>query len=106
MIGCWEAKYIHINSINKAAAIRELLVELGRDVAPRLVISRLKAQGISVTAQQVSNQKAKFARATPFEIEDLPVSVLKRVKLLVDDIGSIEVVKRALAELEELAKRH
>jgi hypothetical protein len=96
---------IHMNTINKAAAIRELLDELGRNIPTKTVIARLKTQGISVTPQQVSNQKAKLTRVMPFELEDLPVSVLKRVKKFVDEIGSIEVVKRALTELDELAKR-
>ena len=94
-----------MNTINKAAAIRELLDELGRNIPTKTVIARLKTQGISVTPQQVSNQKAKLTRVMPFELEDLPVSVLKRVKKFVDEIGSIEVVKRALTELDELAKR-
>jgi hypothetical protein len=94
-----------MNRLNKAAAIREILSEFGRDAAPRTVVSRLKEKGIAVTPQQVSNEKAKLAGGTPYEIEDLPVSVLKRVKALVDEIGSIEVVKQALSELGELVKR-
>jgi hypothetical protein len=33
------------------------------------------------------------------------VSILKKVKSLVDEIGSIELVRRALEELEDLMKR-
>jgi hypothetical protein len=94
-----------MDRLNKAAAIREILSDLGRDAPPRTVVSRLKANGIAVTPQQVSNEKAKLARGTPYEMEDLPVSVLKRVKALVDEIGSIDVVRRALDELDELTKR-
>jgi hypothetical protein len=37
-------------------------------------------------------------------IEDLPVSILKKVKSLVDEVGSSEVVRRVLDELDHFMK--
>jgi hypothetical protein len=96
-----------INSqLNRAAAIRELLLELGIQTPPREIIGRLRDNGIDdVSPQQVSNEKAKLRKkGAVARVDDLPVSVLKKVKSLVDEIGSIEVVRRALDELLELQK--
>jgi hypothetical protein len=89
----------------KAEAIRNVLNELGGNTSPKTVISRLRLQGIEVTPQQVSNEKAKITKRRLSQIEDLPVSVLKKVRALVVEIGSVDLVRRALADLEELSKR-
>src|SRR5712691_9292782 len=86
-----------------ASRIRQVLDEIGWEASPKKVISRLEAAGVKVTPQQVSNEKAKrgkpVARLNP---DDLPVSFLKKVKELVDEVGSTALVRRALDELDEL----
>jgi hypothetical protein len=91
---------------SNAEKIRVVLGNLGWDAAPKDVIEHLRREGITVTPQQVSNQKSRRAKQkkAAAEVEDLPVSVLKKVKALVDEIGS-EVVRRALDELDYLTKR-
>jgi hypothetical protein len=88
--------------INKAEAIRGVLKNLGRQTPTRRVIDVLRRDGIKVSAQQVSNQKAKLAKLGD---EDLRASVLKKVKALVDELGSIEVLRRAIDDLDELTTR-
>jgi hypothetical protein len=87
---------------NKAEAIRRVLKQLGRLTPTRQVVRHLSSEGVGVTAQQVSNQKAKLAKLGD---EDLRASVLKKVKALVDELGSTEVLRRALDDLEELTRR-
>jgi len=93
-----------MNTINKAEAIRELFAELGIDISSKELIQRLQTQGIEVSPQQVSNEKARIKRKSRavVQVDDLPVSVLKKVKALVDELGGAEVVKRALEELKTL----
>jgi hypothetical protein len=89
----------------KAAAIRDVLGELGHVASFERVQERLKARGIKgVTPQQVSNEKRKLRER--YDLEDLPVSVIKKVQATVIDVGSIDVVRRALDELEKLQARH
>src|SRR5271166_6780767 len=89
---------------SKAGLVRQILAKLGWDASPKDVIDSLAAQGITVTPQQVSNEKTKRKRAsqTAAQAEDLPVSLLKKVKALVDEVGSTNLVRRALDELEAL----
>ena len=89
---------------SKAEAIRELFKERGSDLSLAEIRKELKSRyRIEVTAQQVSNERTKFAERKPaFSLDDLPVSVLKRVKALVDEFGSTDAVRRALDELDEL----
>jgi hypothetical protein len=95
-----------IEQKNSAAAeIRAAFEELGWDAAPKAVIEELQRKEIAVTPQQVSNQKTRRAKLmAEVKVEDLPVSVLKKVKRLVDEVGSTEVVRRALDELDHLTK--
>jgi hypothetical protein len=65
------------------------------------VIEYLRAKGTLVTPQQVSNIKAMRVKQSP-QMEDIPLSVLKKVKSLVDEIGSIRIVRKAIDELENL----
>ena len=88
---------------SKAHLVRQTLAIKGWDASPKDVIASLAAQGVAVTPQQVSNEKTKRARRTPTaQIADLPVSLLKKVKSLVDEVGSTSLVRRALDELEAL----
>lgn len=69
------------------------------------VRERLKASGIDVTAQQISNEKARLRRQTQVKltsVEELPISVLKRINALVEEVGSTEIVKKAIDELARL----
>ena len=89
--------------INKAEAIRHYLLESGLATPTRKVIRELGEQGIQVTPQQVSNQKARLSRqGVVAQTDDLPVSVLKKVKRLVEELGSVRVLRQALDELEQL----
>ena len=92
---------------NQAKAIREMLASIGLEAPPRTVIQRLAAEGVEgVTPQQVSNEKAKLRRKGETTREGvLTLANLRKVKALVDDLGSIEAVKLALNELEELQKK-
>lgn len=94
--------------VSIAQAIRELLKEMGQDVPPRHVIQRLSERGITgVTSQQVSNQKARLRKARLRAIgDDPPLSVIKKLKALVDEFGSIDAVRHALDGLEELQRKH
>jgi hypothetical protein len=90
----------------KASLIRQAFDELGWGVSSKDVIASIAAQGVAVTPQQVSNEKLKRARQTPSaQVEDLPVSLLKKVKALVDELGSTDLVRRALNDLEALTPR-
>lgn len=88
---------------NKAEAIRRVLKQLGRHTPTRRVVHYLSKEGIEVTPQQVSNQKAKLAKLGD---EDLRTSVLKKVKALVDELGSTEVLRRAIDDLDDLTGTH
>lgn len=92
-------------SVSKSAEIRRVLGEIGWDSSPREVQTCLEAKGTTVTAQQVSNEKSRRVKR-PLPLSDLPVSVLKKVKALVDEFGSSEVVRKALDELDELTIGH
>lgn len=90
-----------MNISSQAEAIRRALDELGALAAYNDVLNRVKEMGVeNVSPQQVSNEKRR-RRERP-NIEDLPVSVLKKVKALVDDVGSVAVVRQALDELEKV----
>ena len=86
---------------NKAEAIRQALKQLGRHTPTRTVVQNLLHEGIQVTPQQVSNQKARMANLGN---RDLPASVLKKVKALADELGSIEVLRRAIDDLDDLTR--
>ncbi len=73
-----------------------LLEEMGVDAPSREIISRLKKAGIEVSPQQVSNEKRRFRER--LNIDDLPVSVIKKV-CLVKEVGSTAIVRRAPDEL-------
>ncbi len=90
----------HENS--DASLIRQALDELGWHASTKDVNDYLAADKVEVTAQQVSNEKSKRAKHPVTQLEDLPVSLLKKVKALVDEIGSVELVRRALDDLEAL----
>ncbi len=87
---------------SKAAAIRVVLKELGNDVPFKGVNVRLNELGVTATPQQVSNERRKLR--DPYDVGDLPVSIIKKVKALVDEIGSVGTVRRALDELELLQR--
>lgn len=91
-------------SVNKSAEIRRVLDDIGWDASPRDVQSRLQTKAIVVTAQQVSNEKSRRVKR-PLIVSDLPVSVLKKVKALVVEFGSSDIVRKALDELDELSAR-
>lgn len=92
---------VHMNTPNKAEEIRKILEQEGWDSKPQQVINLLKEKDIEVTPQQVSNQKAKRAKHGD---ADLRASVLKKVKALAEELGSTDVVRRALDDLDELTK--
>jgi hypothetical protein len=95
-----------VQKITKASLIRQAFDELGWGVSSKDVITFVAAQGVAVTPQQVSNEKLKRARQNPAaQVEDLPVSLLKKVKALVDELGSTDLVRRALNDLEALTPR-
>lgn len=83
---------IEMNS--SAGQIRKVLNENGWDVSPKEVISNLEAKGIIVSPQQVSNEKSKKG--------DITISILKKVKKLVDEVGSTDFIRKALDELDIL----
>ncbi len=90
-----------MNTSSKAAAIREILQGNTPYIRTQDVRERLKARGIEVSAQQISNEKAR-QRSRPASVEDLPVSVLIKLNALVEEVGSIEIVKKAIDELARL----
>jgi hypothetical protein len=87
---------------NQAAEIRKAFDELGMESTPKAVIALLRTRGLNVSPQQVSNEKAKLIKRSSRELKDLPVSVLKKVKLLVDELGGTDRVRHALDELDAL----
>jgi hypothetical protein len=87
---------------NKAEAIRRALTQLGRHATYRVVRDHLKMDGIAdVRPQEVSNQKKRLAKLGD---EDSRASVLMKVKALVDEVGSIAALRRAIDDLEKLRK--
>lgn len=94
-----------MNTTTKAACIRKVLEDFGPDLPLTEVREHLSKQGITdVSPQQVSNERAKLSkRRTAITLDDLPVSVLKKVKALADELGSTDAVRRALDELDNLA---
>ncbi|TWT59796.1 hypothetical protein [Rubinisphaera italica] len=89
-----------MNTFNKAAEIRKILEDEGIDQSSKQIIDKVRNKGIEVTPQQVSNEKRKMRLNMP--VDDLPISVIKKVQVLVRELGSIVIVRRALDELEEL----
>lgn len=93
---------------NKAACIRKVLEKYGSTTSLKEVRKHLESEhGITVvSAQQVSNERTKLSKrrpaSPPFRLDDLPVSVLKKVKGLVDELGSTDALRRALDELDAL----
>jgi hypothetical protein len=90
---------------SKAYLIRKTLDKLGWDARTKDVIDSLKAEGHKVSAQQVSNEKNRRAENAGVKEEELTLSVLKKVKGLVDEVGSTNLVRRALNELDELTSQ-
>lgn len=85
-----------------AAAIRQLLQSRGLKSTPRDIIAELDGAGIKdVSPQQVSNEKSRLRKAG-LVTDDLPISVIKKVKAFVAELGSLAILKQAIAELEEL----
>lgn len=87
---------------SKASLVRQTLAKLGWDASPKAVIASLADEGVTVTPQQVSNEKTKRLNQTAANGEDVTISLLKKVKALVDEVGSTNLVRRALDELEAL----
>src|SRR5271157_3921114 len=92
-------------AISKAHLIRKTLDKLGWDARPRDVMASLADEGHKVSAQQVSNEKYKRPGQAGVKEEELTLSLLKKVKTLVDEVGSINLVRRALDELDELTSQ-
>jgi hypothetical protein len=90
---------------SKASLISKALDKLGSDARPKEVIAFLAAEGHKVSAQQVSNEKSKRAGQAGDKEEELTLSVLKRVKAFVDEIGSTSLLRKALDELDELTSQ-
>jgi len=99
--------------INKAQAIRDVLDEMGRDTAPKVVIANLGTKRIKVSAAQVSNIKADLARKAgdykPTRTRrgakangEISVASLLAVKHLADKLGGVENARRALDTLAQL----
>jgi hypothetical protein len=84
---------------SKAETIRQVLKRLGPQTSTQEIVRHLKTQKIRVSPQQVSNQKARLAGLGD---ADLRASVLKKVKALADELGSIAVLRRAINDLEDL----
>ena len=85
-----------------------MLLKHGLQTPPREVIRLLKDQGLpDVSPQQVSNEKAKLRQrgTLPSVNDDLPISIIKKVKSLVDEVGSIAIIRKALDDLEQLQSR-
>lgn len=79
--------------------------ELGPTARTKEIKDRLADVGISVTSQQISNEKARLSKqANPHSL-GLTVATLKRVKKLVDELGSTAIVREALDELDELLSK-
>jgi hypothetical protein len=93
---------VQMNKSSKAAQIRDAIQELGDKATYEQIRERVEAAGVSITPQQVSNERRKLR--SRYEVEDLPVSVIRKVKELADELGSTSVVRRALDELEALTK--
>lgn len=77
---------------SKAKMIRRLLEELGSRAESQEVITRLKRQGILVTPQQVSNEKTKLRQRL-------------KVMALVDELGSVDVIRQILDDLDRGADK-
>jgi hypothetical protein len=90
---------------SNASLIRKTLDKLGWDARPKDVIASLAAEGHKVSAQQVSNEKNKRAGRAGVKEEELTLSLVKKVKALVDEAGSVSLVRKALDELEELTSQ-
>ena len=90
-----------MNKCNKAHEIRRLLQQSGVEHPSGDIISNLKHRGISVTPQQVSNEKRRMRRKLEGD-DDIPLSIVKKVHALVQEVGSTAIVRRALDELELL----
>lgn len=94
-----------MNSLSKAALIRAAFSELGEAADFKAIDRWLKAKNVDdVSPQQVSNERRKLRPR--YDVEDLPVSVLRKVKTIVDAVGSTDVVRRALDELDALSCQH
>lgn len=90
---------------SKAERIRNAFAKLGAGARSKDVIRLLAKEGESVTPQQVSNERSKLKQAgTVSLLDDLPISVIKKVKSLADELGSTQVVRRALDEIDELTR--
>jgi hypothetical protein len=83
-----------MNRGEAAKAIRRVLEELGVNTRSNVVIGRLREAGIEVRSQQVSNEKKRFRER--HAVDDLPISVIKKVQALSIEIGSASIVRRAL----------
>jgi len=90
---------------SKAAEIRSYLEHSGVQVSSKKLIQSLREKDIHVSSQQVSNEKSRMRKLANADrqIDDLPVSVLKKVKTLIDELGSPEIVKKAIEELSKLS---
>lgn len=100
----------------KAKAIRDALGAYPSE-QPKDIALRLTAEGLKVTAQEVSNVKSQIKRAAEGRLpqarsaavagcagSDDMVSLrnLRKVKALADELGGIAQLKRTLETLEKL----
>lgn len=100
--------------VNKSRAIREYLAA-NPQATPNEIVEGLKQQGIAVSPGLASNVKYTSAQKTPgrrgrpkgrrvakYGNGALTAADLLQAKRLVDQLGGLEQVQRALATLEEL----
>jgi hypothetical protein len=87
-----------------------VLSEKGVDAPPKEVIAALAAKGLTVAPAQVSNIKAALRKkpsagrrgAKGMAGDAVSLNALLDAKKLVDQLGSVDAVKRALSALERL----
>ena len=105
-------------AVSKSKAVRDYLKQ-HRGALPVAVAEALKAQGVDVTPNQVSNikyqmglkKKGRRKAAAPVAAAEMPVpkdaislSALVEAKKLVAKLGSVETAKRAILALAQLGE--
>ena len=85
--------------MNKSEHIRQAFAELGKDAANKEIINLLKEKGVEVESQHISNVKKYVPKCKKRDIENL--STLERLKNLVEDVGSTEIVRAMLDLLDK-----
>ena len=101
------------NEVNKSQAIREVMADNPR-LKPAAIAATLQEQGIHVSAQYVSTIKSnhkkqrqrRLSDAADAKLESLPADIsvkqLLEVRELVNSLGGIHEVQRALDVLQQL----